>query len=53
VEKSAAATAYQSAALGPEDLDVVEVQDVFTICEIVHYEDLGLCAAGAGGRYNV
>jgi len=50
VEKLAAATAYQSAALGPEDLDVVEVHDAFTICEIVHYEDLGLCAPGDGGR---
>ncbi|MCP4622733.1 MAG: hypothetical protein GY850_04280 [bacterium] len=50
VEKSAAATAYQSAALGPDDLDVVEVHDAFTICEIVHYEDLGLCASGDGGR---
>ncbi len=50
VEKLATATAYQSAALGPEDLDVVEVHDAFTICEIVHYEDLGLCAPGDGGR---
>jgi acetyl-CoA acyltransferase len=50
VEKSAAATAYQSAAVGPEDLDVVEVHDAFTICEIIHYEDLGLCAPGDGGR---
>lgn len=50
VEKSAAATAYQSAAVGPDDLDVVEVHDAFTICEIIHYEDLGLCAPGEGGR---
>jgi len=50
VEKSAAAKAYQSAAVGPEDLDVVEVHDAFTICEIIHYEDLGLCAPGNGGR---
>ncbi len=50
VEKLAAAAAYQSAAVGPEDLDVVEVHDAFTICEIIHYEDLGLCAPGDGGR---
>jgi acetyl-CoA acetyltransferase len=50
VEKAAAAAAYRSAALGPEDLDVVEVHDAFTICEIIHYEDLGLCAPGEGGR---
>ena len=50
VEKLAAVTAYQSAALGPEDLDMVEVHDAFTICEIIHCEDLGLCAPGDGGR---
>lgn len=50
VEKQAAKEAYNMASLGPEDLDVVEVHDAFTICEIVHYEDLGLCPPGEGGR---
>ena len=50
VEKLAAAEAYQSAALGPDDLDMVEVHDAFTICEIIHTEDLGLCGPGDGGR---
>jgi len=38
------------ASLGPEDLDVVEVHDAFTISEILHYEGLGLCRPGEGGR---
>lgn len=50
LEIRAAAEAYRMASLGPEDLDVVEVHDAFTICEIIHYEDLGLCGPGEGGR---
>jgi acetyl-CoA acetyltransferase len=43
--------AYEKAGLGPEDLDVVECHDAFTISEILHYEGLGLCAEGEGGRF--
>jgi acetyl-CoA acetyltransferase len=50
VEKRAAAKAYKMASLGPEDLDIVEVHDAFTISEIIHYEGLGLCPQGEGGR---
>jgi len=44
----AARLAYEQAGLGPEDLDVVEVHDAFASEEILHYEDLGLCARGDG-----
>jgi len=50
VEIRGAEQAYKMASLGPEDLDVVEVHDAFTICEIIHYEGLGLCPLGEGGR---
>lgn len=50
IEKRAAEKAYEMASLGPEDLDVAEVHDAFTICEIIHYEGLGLCPPGEGGR---
>ncbi len=50
VEQRAAQKAYQVSSIGPEDLDVVEVHDAFTISEIIHYEGLGLCALGEGGR---
>src|SRR5512136_93266 len=50
IEKRAAEQAYRMASLGPEDLNVIEVHDAFTISEIIHYEDLGLCKPGEGGR---
>jgi acetyl-CoA acetyltransferase len=44
-----AALAYEQAGIGPEELDLVECHDAFTIAEIVHYEGLGLCGPGEGG----
>jgi benzoylsuccinyl-CoA thiolase BbsB subunit len=41
-----AGEAYREAAIGPEDLDVVELHDAFTIAELLYYEALGLCAVG-------
>jgi acetyl-CoA C-acetyltransferase len=48
--KLAAKTAYDMAAVKPEDMDVAEVHDCFTNAEIIAYEDLGFCQAGAGGK---
>jgi acetyl-CoA C-acetyltransferase/acetyl-CoA acyltransferase len=45
----AAAAAYRQAGLGPQDVDVVELHDCFTIAEIVATEGLGLFEAGMGG----
>ncbi|ATE61231.1 thiolase family protein [Thauera sinica] len=42
--------AYEHAGIGPADLDLVECHDAFSIAEILHYEALGLCAPGEGGR---
>jgi acetyl-CoA acetyltransferase len=50
VEERAAKLAYSQAGLGPDDLSLVELHDAFTICEIIHYEGLGLCPLGEGGR---
>jgi acetyl-CoA acetyltransferase len=50
MEETAAKLAYEQAGIGPENLSLVEVHDAFTISEIVHYEGLGLCARGDGGR---
>jgi acetyl-CoA C-acetyltransferase len=46
--KIAAKQAYEMAATKPEDIDVAEVHDCFTIAEIVAYEDLGFCKPGEG-----
>ncbi|WP_064576692.1 thiolase family protein [Cupriavidus gilardii] len=42
----AARLAYQQAGLGPEDVDVVELHDAFTIAELLYYEALGLAPRG-------
>lgn len=41
--------AFEQAGMGPQDLDVIECHDAFSIAEIMHCEALGLCAPGAGG----
>jgi len=48
--KLAAKQAYEMAGVKPEDVDVAEVHDCFTIAEIIAYEDLGFCKPGEGGR---
>jgi acetyl-CoA C-acetyltransferase len=49
--RNAAESAYEQAGIRPDDLDLAEVHDCFTITEILNYEDLGLCARGEGARY--
>lgn len=44
------ARAYELAGLKPDDLDLIECHDAFTIGEILHYEALGLCQPGQGGK---
>jgi acetyl-CoA C-acetyltransferase/acetyl-CoA acyltransferase len=46
----AAQQAYSEAGIGPEDIDVAEVHDCFTIAEILAYESLGFARRGQGGR---
>jgi len=42
----AARQAYEQAGLGPQDVDVVELHDAFTIAELLYYEALGLAPHG-------
>ena len=42
----AANTAYEEAAIGPEELDLVECQDTDAARELLAYEELGLCPVG-------
>jgi len=42
----AARQAYEQAGLGPQDVNVVELHDAFTIAELLYYEALGLAAPG-------
>ena len=46
--KLAAKKAYEMADVKPEEIDVAEVHDCFTIAEIIAYEDLGFSKPGEG-----
>ena len=47
----AAPRAYAQAGVTPQDIDVVELYDAFTINTILFLEDLGFCAKGEGGAF--
>ncbi|RNF40228.1 acetyl-CoA acetyltransferase [Planococcus salinus] len=44
-------SAYQMAGVGPEDIQVAELYDAFSINVILFLEDLGFCKKGEGGRF--
>lgn len=46
--RAAAKQAYDQAGLTPEDIDLAEVHDCFTITQIINTEDLGFFAHGTG-----
>ena len=48
VAQKAADEAYEMAGVGPEDIDVAEVHDCFTIAELMAYENLGFAEPGKG-----
>ena len=49
--RAAADRAYEMAGIGPEDVDLAEVHDATSFCEIYQAEMLRFCAAGEGGPY--
>jgi len=50
VYRMTAEQAYARAGIGPEDIDVVEVQDNDAFSELEYYEELGFCPRGEAGR---
>ncbi|MCZ8251627.1 MAG: lipid-transfer protein [Hylemonella sp.] len=49
--KEAARQVYESAGIGPEDVDVVELHDCFAHNELISYEALGLCPEGGAEKF--
>jgi len=49
--QQAAHQVYEAAAMGPEDVDVVELHDCFAQNELLSYEALGLCPVGGAERF--
>jgi len=47
--RAAARWAFEMAGKKPEDIDVIEVHDVFSIAEVMAIEDLGFVEKGNGG----
>lgn len=45
------ARAYEMAGTKPQDIDVLQLYDAFTINVILFLEDLGFCPKGEGGRF--
>lgn len=49
--RNAAVAAYEEAGVTPSDLDLVELHDCFATAELLHYDNLMLCAPGEAGRF--
>lgn len=49
--KESGRIAYEMAGLGPQDIDVAELYDCFTIVPIIELEELGFCEPGEGGAF--
>ncbi|MFH8885099.1 lipid-transfer protein [Streptomyces californicus] len=50
MSRAAARQVYTASGLGPDDLDVIELHDCFSVNELLTYEALGLCAVGESGK---
>lgn len=42
---------YEESGVGPEDVDILELHDAFTIAELLYYECMGLCKKGEGLKF--
>ena len=49
--REASSQVYESAGLGPQDIDVVELHDCFAQNELLSYESLGLCPVGGAEKF--
>lgn len=43
--------AYRMAGLGPQDIDVAQLYDCFSIVPLIELEEMGFCAPGEGGAF--
>ena len=49
--KSAVTEAYRMSNKTVDDIDVVELHDAFSVCEIIELEDMGFCQKGQGSKF--
>ena len=51
MSRAAAQQVYAASGIGPEEVDVVELHDCFTVNEVISYEALGLCPVGGAEQF--
>jgi acetyl-CoA acetyltransferase len=51
LSKVAADKAYAMAGVGPQDIDVAEVHDATSFCEVYQVEMMSFCPIGEGGKF--
>jgi acetyl-CoA acetyltransferase len=51
MSRAAAQQVYERSGIGPEEVDVVELHDCFTVNELISYEALSLCPEGGGEQF--
>ena len=51
MSREASKKVYDMAGVGPEDIDVVELHDCFTVNELITYEALGLTGEGTAEKF--
>jgi len=51
MSREASKKVYERTGIGPEDVDVVELHDCFTVNELITYEALGLTAEGTAEKF--
>jgi acetyl-CoA acyltransferase len=49
VTRLAAGAAYEMAGVGPAEIELIELHDCFATAELMHYENLEICADGEAG----
>jgi acetyl-CoA acetyltransferase len=48
--RKAAREAYEMASVGPQDINLIELDDCFATAEILHYGNLGICKDQDAGQ---
>lgn len=49
--RRAARAVFDDSGVSPQEVDVVELHDCFTVNEVITYEALGLCEAGGAEKF--
>ena len=51
ITETTSAALYKESGIGPENVDILELHDAFTIAELLYYECMGLCKKGEGLKF--